>query len=449
MASSRDKLQFLSKAASVDEDELPSDLETTSDAYERYQFHLSDAYELCKVFEDIFKATGPEERMIRRLDSEIFQHNKWSVTFALKYKLMRNLIAQRARLSIIRDCVIRLKSFTTFVQDVVNVARQEMESWDAICRNSLDSPPQSKLDCLNSICDDLRVHTNHFSSIVHCLHNASNQLGRSILQLAVQLTAIEKRVKRLRDKTILWIERFIRVGIKVLAHSDLERTTSDVLWNIARGIEEYNAIVLSIKDCSCNPQSIAFTDLLSCMACEKAKYVAIHTYRHIACSDEIHHVLKKSKERERMLDLLDRISPVMEVYQNDWQILSNFLSVFAQSTSLLRSSLRSSTKGKRRKRKNSSRKSKNDKKTVKWEDTDDYGIREKLMQHYADALWMHFGGLISDFLDDMCWGSVDDCDRMMGRVNFISHFAIMVLEKVLQHLCFRGKIFLASLKYTA
>ena len=39
-----------------------------------------------------------------------------------------------------------------------------------------------------------------------------------------------------------WVGQFISVGMRVLPHSDLSRLSQSDLWQITKGIEEFNAI---------------------------------------------------------------------------------------------------------------------------------------------------------------------------------------------------------------
>ena len=50
------------------------------------------------------------------------------------------------------------------------------------------------------------------------------------------------RVCRLESTAIWWVGQFISVGMRVLPHSDLSRLSQSDLWQITKGIEEFNAI---------------------------------------------------------------------------------------------------------------------------------------------------------------------------------------------------------------
>ena len=80
-----------------------------------------------------------------------------------------------------------------------------------ICHNGLESPPVTKLECLSSICEDLRVHMNHWNSVKQLLYT-DPWLRPQLAALVLQIHPVQTRLHQLRNTAIWWIDRLIQVS---------------------------------------------------------------------------------------------------------------------------------------------------------------------------------------------------------------------------------------------
>ena len=342
-------LQAIGKSTVIDYDEPPEDSFDTSeydafyaasaqvhDGEDPYMFELAHGRQTASVLHHAFKTIQPGSHICKRFpdSASSFLHCRNATMVGGRYAQLRELLEVRARLQLVRDYTSRLNAAAMFVKDLEAVVREEYRVWHDICHEELVAPPVSRLECLSSICEDLRVHMNHWNSVKQLVHTEAWLLPL-LPSLALQMDAVRRKLYYLRDNSIWWIDRLIRVGLQVLAHSDLEKLGQDSLWSITRGIEDFNSIVTAIRfenaqetlslspslttlnqsQCSLltpadavvmnsyknigeSIKPIPFIRVLHILANERAKYVAIMTHRIITANDTLHILIGSNKIRE-------------------------------------------------------------------------------------------------------------------------------------------------------
>jgi hypothetical protein len=64
-------------------------------------------------------------------------------------------------------------------------------------------------------------------------------LGR----LYIDVEHIRDKLFQLYNNAIYWMEKLIMIGLKVFAHGSYANLTHEILWNITRGLEDFNNIL--------------------------------------------------------------------------------------------------------------------------------------------------------------------------------------------------------------
>jgi hypothetical protein len=253
-------LQSLGKACSVDfgddspfteshDDSSPTPLDSSGTSRGAYDvsYGPEEAESTAAALCNCFRLVEPGSYVIKRSgrgydDNDIrFIHSPRAVDLGRKHRDLQLLLTLRAHLHFLRDCAMRIQavqSFTFYVQDIVKC---ELMTWHQICQDCVTCSIESRLDCLSAICEDLRVHVNHWR-MTQQRHLTDKWLQQSS-RLFKQIHHLRSVYSRLQSNTIWWVGQFISIGMRVLAHSDLGRITQCDLWQITKGIEEFNAIV--------------------------------------------------------------------------------------------------------------------------------------------------------------------------------------------------------------
>ena len=224
---------------------------------------------------------------------------------------------ERARLDLLRDCLYRVKSLTSFIKDVQEVVREEYQTLYHITHDSIKEIPVSKIYCLNALCEDLRAHVGHWNCIKQKLH--TNRWLQPLLGLLhFELDWVKGTLNQLCEKAIWWLKKFILVGLQVFSHGNIDSVTHEMIGNITRGLEDYNNIIgiptrhhmalskLSLIHHKRNfvestsydvhhtnsfanmgeHKPISFTQLLNILANERCKYAALETHRFFTAYEE-------------------------------------------------------------------------------------------------------------------------------------------------------------------
>lgn len=295
-------------------------------------FDVPDAEETLKLFRKPFKIVNPGNHITKRTpeySSISFMHCRHLQGLGKQYMNLRSVMEERARLEFLRDCLFRIKSVTTFVHDLENLVQAEYRTYYAIMHNCLMDNPSSKIYCLNALCEDLRTHVGHWNNIKQCLHN--NRWLQPILgRLYLDLEYVRRVLSQLYSDAIYWMEKLIVIGLQVFAHGSMATLTQEIVWNIARGLEDFNNVAnglfksryMSISyfilehlqsemtnlTCKSDPRvtnhpghvsfsvkAIPFSKILNIIAVERAKYAAIETHRFFTANEDFVRILYSGK----------------------------------------------------------------------------------------------------------------------------------------------------------
>lgn len=334
-------LQAIGRSKCVDLDEPPAtsddDTEDLVDSYLQsldketesspvYRFETEHAGSASTALLRGFRVLRPGSHYCKKVSSEVsgFTHCQKSVSFALKHRELDRLLETRAQLEFTKDLLSRMNAFGLFVSELQQLVKEESQTWNEICRNSLTNAPTTKLELLCGLCEDLRMQVNQRNSIKQAMH--TNRYLRSLLpSLCSNVKIVRRRLVEMSESAIVWLSRLILFGFKVLAHCDLERIGQDALWNIARGLEEYNIIVSTTRltlfqDCPNDlvlsslgagslllPSDllhssfgrrnsvVPLTKVLKLVACERAKYAAASAKIYFTGSKEFLALVKNAR----------------------------------------------------------------------------------------------------------------------------------------------------------
>lgn len=218
-------------------------LEKESDQSPAYHFSVDHAASASETLAGGFKVLQPGDHYCKKVGAQAtgFIHCEKSVALALKHRELNKLLANRAQLEFTRDLVSRMSEFAMFVGELRQLVKEESRTWHLICRDTLSSAPTTRLEQLCGLCDDLRMQLNQWNSIKQSMH--TNYHLRALLpSLCSNIAVVRCRLTEMSRSAMFWLNRLVLIGFKVLAHCDLERISQDALWNIARGLEEYNMI---------------------------------------------------------------------------------------------------------------------------------------------------------------------------------------------------------------
>lgn len=224
-------------------------------------FDVGDAEECIKIFRKLFKVVNPGDHVCKRNPEQsmiTFVHCRQGSALGKRYSQIRHLLEEKAKMEFFRACVFRIRSTVAFVQDLENLAHAEYRTLYAINHNCLTDVPMCKLYCLNGLCEDLRFHLGHLDSIKQRLHT-NKWLNPCIGKMFLQVEWVCRTLKHLQEKAIWWMEKLINIGLEVFAHGDIDGMTHEILWNITRGLEDFNSIVGSIKPS--NPKNLCLSFL--------------------------------------------------------------------------------------------------------------------------------------------------------------------------------------------
>ncbi|XP_056005348.1 uncharacterized protein LOC125658636 isoform X2 [Ostrea edulis] len=295
-------------------------------------FDVPEAEETLKLFRKPFKIVNPGNHVTKRTpeySSISFMHCRHLQGLGAQYLKLRAVMEERAKLEFLRDCLFRIKSVTAFVQDLEHLVQAEYRTYYAIMHNSLMDAPSSKIYCLNALCEDLRTHVGHWNNIKQCLH--TNRWLQPILgRLYLDLEHVRKVLSQLYSDAIYWMEKLIIIGLQVFAHGNMATLTQEIVWNIARGLEDFNNVANGLSKsrymstsyfilehiqsemmnltCKSDPRvtnqpghvsfsvkSIPFSKILNIIAVERAKYAAIETHRFFTVNEDFVRILYSGK----------------------------------------------------------------------------------------------------------------------------------------------------------
>ncbi|XP_070540726.1 uncharacterized protein [Ptychodera flava] len=292
-------LQALHNQSAIESDELPVTIETgplfspestarSSIPVVRVEDVESNIHCLTKSFEVL----DPGDYVCVRTKrfSSNFVHYKNSVHLAQHYSDVRKLMVNRSKLLLIQDYSSRILEATDFIQNLQEIAHQEYHTWCQL-DTSTSNQVATKLEFLASICDDLRTHTAHWNLVKQRIHT-DKWLRPLLPSLCRKLEPVRIALQQLGGSAIWWVERIVRIGLQVFAHTNLSRVTQDSLWNIARGVEEFNSIVQHYNRVNCNRERYRFPS--SSTSSLSTSGSGLHGLQ-VTCSNSVHNYGEKLK----------------------------------------------------------------------------------------------------------------------------------------------------------
>ncbi|XP_030841253.1 uncharacterized protein LOC115923982 [Strongylocentrotus purpuratus] len=208
------------------------------------QYSKEEISHSVQILEECFELLKPQNRPCLRTRGRVssaFIHNKYSVSIAHHYSDLHALLLQRARLQLIRDCMYRasqLRELVTSIQGLVLAEQTTLKSLE----NCECSDPTTKLEYLPRLCEHLRIQLNDWSSIQHQLHS-DKWLQLLLPQLRLDLMNMSNTLYYWRDCVLLWLHRLIYTGIRVLAFNHASSMSQELLFNVGRGMEEFNRLL--------------------------------------------------------------------------------------------------------------------------------------------------------------------------------------------------------------
>nr|XP_006825961.1 PREDICTED: uncharacterized protein LOC102807646 [Saccoglossus kowalevskii] len=309
-------LQALHQQTAIESDDLPIAVEAhpilspTSDRSSIPVIRVEDVEANINSLTQSFIVLQPGDHVCVKTKrySSNFVHYKDSTGLALHYADIRRLMVNRGKLLLIRDYSSRILEITDFIQNLQVLVHQEYHTWcqlDTFTSNNVTS----KLEFINSVCDDLRAHTSHWWLIKQRIHT-DKWLQPLLPSLCQELEVVRLTLQQLSGSAIWWVGRFIRTSLRVFAHTDLSKVTQDVLWNVSRGIEDYNSIVQHYDWLNCtggnltslhttpvtrinsvhymngNIKTIPIHKILSIFASERSKHAAKLTFKFFTTNKE-------------------------------------------------------------------------------------------------------------------------------------------------------------------
>ncbi|OWF38447.1 uncharacterized protein LOC110466296 [Mizuhopecten yessoensis] len=293
-------------------------------------FEVPDAEETLKLLRKPFQIKNPGYHVCKRSpdhNSISFMHCRHVLGLGKQYEALRRIMEERARLEFLRDCMFRIKSVSAFVQDLETLVQNEYRTFYAITHQCVNESPMTKLYCLNALCEDLRTHIGHWNSIKQRIHT-SKWLQPMIGRLYIDVEHVRKALFTLYNSAIYWMEKLIIIGFQVFSHSNLAGLSQEVLWNITRGLEDFNNILNSLPKSRYKPcviinslqsdwcyrssksdpsltnfpgflansaKAIPFSKILNIIASERSKYAALATHRFFTCNEEFMKILNSGK----------------------------------------------------------------------------------------------------------------------------------------------------------
>ncbi|ELU07777.1 hypothetical protein CAPTEDRAFT_221350 [Capitella teleta] len=295
------KIDFSDAPPDLDEDDIENFIDNYDDDVKRafrpppYRYDPSHAEQAAGTLSRMFKTLEPGRHVCKRYGSQAsvnFTHCRDSVPLAQQYSQLRELLERQAWLDLVRDLLSRTDALSAYVRNLEDIVQNDLKTWHEICQGSIEVPPCTHLEDFSALLEELRVHTTHWNTIKQRIHS-DPWLRQRRAHLLHQMQHMQAVLLGLRQRALWWLDRLVHVGLRVLAHCDLDRLSQDALWSITRGLEEFNTLVLLSRDeprdspsvsehnrpcnihCSLTP--IPFSRVLHILANERAQYAAAIT----------------------------------------------------------------------------------------------------------------------------------------------------------------------------
>lgn len=208
------------------------------------QYSKEEITHSVQILEECFELLKPKNRPCLRTRGRVssaFIHNKYSVSIAHHYSDLHALLLKRARLQLVRDCMYRasqMRELVATLQGLVLAEQNTLKSLEA-CECS---DPTTKLEYLPNLCEHMRTQLSDWASIQHQLH-ADKWLQLLLPQLRTDLVNLSNTLYNWRDCVLWWLHRLIYTGIRVLAFNHASSMSQELLFNVGRGMEEFNRLL--------------------------------------------------------------------------------------------------------------------------------------------------------------------------------------------------------------
>ena len=138
-------------------------------------------------------------------------------------------------------------AFQIFVQELEGLLLMEFRTAYGIRHScGLMEAPVTKLYCLNALCEDLRLHVSHWNSIKQKM-NTNRWLQPRLGQLCLQLQHAMQVLMSVVLQAVWNLDQLIHIGFEVFAHCNMEHLSPEVMFNITRGLEDFNNVVNALK----------------------------------------------------------------------------------------------------------------------------------------------------------------------------------------------------------
>jgi len=299
------------------------------------------------------------------------------------------------------------------------------------------------------------------------------------------LDAACRRLGDLSRSAIRLTRRLVWIGFRILAHSDLDRIGSDTLWNVARGLEQFNSIAStpfrhelclrgkgaswrgSFQHSGQHECSVTLMSVFKLIANERAKYAAASTVEHFPGNPEflrlilgrgprvpppswMQIVLSPDSDSRRSFtavpdclnvpDVAGQPSPLVDFNRRETTFVNRFLCVVCHSTNLIRPSSAADvhpdaeSKGRGDAEVSSQRNDGARRRNVSWGDASLSVAVQATARRYMGDIWRAFARHLVNFLVNLEWKATRKESRgRLGSVVVCPHSATLVLECMIRH----------------
>ena len=337
--------------------------------------------------------------------------------------------------------------------------------------------------------DELRNHLSRWM-IVRRRLLADRRLRTHLSAIWNTLDSACRRLSDLSRSAIRWTRRLVRIGFRVLAHGDLDRIGQNTLWNVARGLEQFNSLASAqlrheflldgevsswrgTRRQSRQHGAVSLSTVLRLIANERAKYAAASSVEHFTSNPEFLRVvltrgpsipppswlplvlspgsgstrtLTAVPENVSVPDLAGQPSPLVDFNRRETTFASRFLHVVCHSTNLIRprSAVELSPAAADIRRNDApsgdgsvegstGRNDGGPRKNVSWGDASLSVAVQATTRRYVGDIWRMFARHMVNFLVNLEWKETRRESRgRLGSVLICFHSATLVLERMIR-----------------
>jgi len=344
------------------------------------------------------------------------------------------------------------------------------------------------------VSDELRNHLCRWSTVRRRLL-ADRRLRTDLPTIWITLDSARRRLADLSRSALRWTRRLIRVGFRVLAHGDLDRIGTDTLWNVARGLEQFNSLASTqqLQRHEFHPGGgeatswrgasqqhcvalVSLSSVLRSIANERAKYATASCVEHFAGNPQFLDVVLTRGPRIRppvwlqvlglppsssgnvppsptttavpdsvdVPELAGQPSPLVDFSRREMTFVSRLLHVVCHSTDLIRrpasgavqvcpSTSSCEVHAADGGGEKSSQSGGVQRKNVSWADASLSVAAQAATQRYVSDIWRMFARHLVNFLVNVEWNETRRESRAgLGSIVICAHSATVVLERLIR-----------------